>query len=93
MKTILKDFPGVLLENDKAYFATLEGVINTIDELSTLEIRKGIREYIFRISISSPSYLTPLIKELNSLHNMFSIRVQFSKSIKTSSSISYKIFL
>jgi len=93
MKIIKVGFPQILPENDKSYFAILESVINTIDELSTMEIIKCPDSYTFRIAITSPSSLSPLIKSLNQLHNLLSIRVIFSKSIKSSSSISFKIKL
>ncbi len=91
MRIVRRGFPEILPENDKSYFAMLEGVVNSVDELSTMEIVKGPDSYTFRIAITSPSYLTPLIHLLNEMHNVFSIRVNFSKSIKSSASLSYKI--
>lgn len=86
-----KDLPQVLSENDRAFFGILQAVINSVDEHSTLEIRRGPELYHFRIATSSPMYITPLILQLNELHNLFFIKVDFSKSIKSASSISYKI--
>ena len=86
-----RDLPQVLSENDRAFFGILEATINSVDELSTLEVRKGFELYHFRITTSSPSYISPLIAQLNELHNLFTIKVDFSKSIKSASSISYKI--
>lgn len=92
MKIILSDFP-VLKENDRTYLLLLEGVINSTDELATLEIRKNPENYSFRISVSSSIYLSPLIKELNTLNNMCGIVVDFSKSIKSSCILFFKINL
>ena len=33
-----KHFPKVMQDNDLVYFAHLEGIINSVDELSSLEI-------------------------------------------------------
>lgn len=91
MKIIYKNIGSVVLENDRAYLNVLEAVLNSVDELCTLEINKEPKAYSFRVATSSPSYLTPIIESLNSLHNAFNIKVDFSKSIKSSSSIFYKI--
>lgn len=91
MRIVYKDIPKVIPENEMAYFSILESCCNTIDELSTIEIRRNIDNYSFRIAITSPSYLSPLVEQLNCLHNLLSIHVDFSKSIKSSSSLSYKI--
>lgn len=91
MTVYFKDIPKVMLENEKAYFQLLEASIESIDELSTLEIRKNPMDYSFRIAISSPVYLNPLVSSLNTLHNMLGIVLQYSKSIKSSYALSFKI--
>jgi len=35
-----KFFPEVINDNEETYFAHLEGIISSIDELSTMEITK-----------------------------------------------------
>ena len=92
MEIIYHDLP-ILKENDRSYFRMLEAVINSVDELSILDIRRNLENFSFRIAMSSTVYITPLIQELNSLHNMINIKVDFSKSIKSSSSLSFKINL
>ena len=92
MKVYFIDLP-IVKDNDLTYFSILEAVVNSIDELSTLEIRKNTSNYSFRLSLSEPIYISPLIKELNSLHNMMKIRVDFSKSIKSSYILHFKINL
>jgi len=88
---VIYRFVTVLPENEKSYFSVLEGLINSVDEFSTLEIRRNLDNYSFRIATSSPIYRSSLIEELNKLHNLFRIKVDFSKSMKTTSTISYKI--
>lgn len=92
MEIVYHDLP-ILRENDRSYFKVLEAVINSVDELSILEIRRNMENFSFRIAMSSTVYITPLMQELINLHNLFRIKVDFSKSIKSSSSLSYKINL
>lgn len=88
-----KFFPKILLENEKAYFAHLEGVINSVDEYSSLQITKNVKSYLFRLAPSLPKYNNMLLEELLNFHNMFNIRLDISKSIKTSGTIVFKIIL
>lgn len=92
MRIIYKDI-NLLPDNDRGYISMLEAVINTVDEFSTLEIRRNITDYSFRIAITSQDYLPRLIKELNQLNNLIGIKVDFSKSIRSSSSLAFKINL
>ena len=46
-------FPEVMPDNEIAYFAHLEGVINSVDELSTLEITRNPHSYHFQASTQS----------------------------------------
>jgi hypothetical protein len=86
-------FPEVLPDNEMAYFAHLEGVINSVDELSTLEITKTPTSYHFRLAPSLPKYSGMLLEELLKLHNVFNLKLNLSKSIKTSANIAFEINL
>ena len=86
-------FPEVLPDNEMAYFAHLEGVINSVDELSSLEITKTPTAYHFRLVPSLPKYNPMLLEELLKLHNVFHIKLKLSKSIKTSATIAFEINL
>ncbi len=88
-----KFFPEVLLENEKAYFAHLEGVIGSVDEYSNLQITHTNNAYIFRLAPSMPKYNDMLLEEILRLHNMFRIKLDISKSIKTTGTIVFKIDL
>jgi len=88
-----KFFPEVINDNEETYFAHLEGIISSIDELSTMEITKNPSSYIFRIAPSLPKYNDMLLKELLKFHNLFQIRLNLSKSIKTSATIVFEINL
>lgn len=86
-------FPEVMPDNEIAYFAHLEGVINSVDELSTLEITKNPKSYHFRLVPSLPKYNPMLLEEILKLHNIFHIKLNLSKSIKASATISFEIDL
>lgn len=86
-----KHFPEVIPDNDMAYLAHLQGVIDSIDELSSMEITRTPNSYHFRIATSLPKYNNLLLEELLKLHNLFQIKMNMSKSIKSSATIVYEI--
>jgi hypothetical protein len=88
-----KFFPQVMQDNEIAYFAHLEGIISSVDELSTLEITKNPNSYHFRLAPSLPMYNELLLEEILKFHNMFKIRLNLSKSIKSSATITFEINL
>jgi len=88
-----KHFPRVMQDNDEIFLAHLEGVISSVDELCSLEITKSLESYKFRIACSLPKYNNMLIEEILKFCNLFQIRLDMSKSIKTSSVISFEINL
>tara|TARA_A100001201_G_scaffold80124_3_gene71538 strand:+ start:428 stop:718 length:291 start_codon:yes stop_codon:yes gene_type:complete len=88
-----KFFPEVMRENDLAYFAHLEGLIDSIDEYSSMQITKSSDSYIFRLAPSMPKYGEMLLQEILKLHNVFGIKLDLSKSIKTSGTIVFRINL
>jgi hypothetical protein len=88
-----KFFPQVMQDNELAYFAHLEGIISSVDELSTLEITKNPNSYHFRLAPSLPMYNEMLLEEILKFHNMFKIRLNLSKSIKSSATITFEINL
>jgi hypothetical protein len=88
-----KHFPKVMQDNDEVFLAHLEGVISSVDELCSLEITKNTNSYKFRIAASLPKYNNMLIEEILKFCNLFHIRVDMSKSIKTTSVITFEINL
>ncbi len=91
MKIIRKDFPSILPDNEEAYFSLLEGVVNSVDENSYLEIRHSPHHYLFRISPSLPMYMDQLVLELNNLHNLLQIKVEYGKSLKNMAILSFQL--
>jgi len=86
-------FPKVMQDNDMLYLAHLEGIINSVDELSSLEITKNTNSYRFRLAPSLPKYIPMLLEEILKFHNMFRIKLDLSKSIKSSGTIVFEITL
>ena len=93
MQISKKFFPKIMPHNDEIYFAHLEGIIDSVDELSTMEIIKHPRSYTFRLAPSLPMYTNPIIDELFKFHNQFQIKLNMSKSIKTNAVIAFEITL
>ena len=93
MELVKKYFPEILTDNDAMYFARLEGLIDSIDELSSMQITKNTNAYHFRLAPSHPRYLEMLFQELLKFHNLYNIRLNISKSIKTTGTISFEIIL
>ena len=86
-------FPEIMQDNETVYFAHLEGVLDSVDELASLEITKSPTAYHFRLAPSLPKYNELLLQEILKLHNIFQIRLNLSKSIKTSGTINFDISL
>lgn len=88
-----KFFPEVMQDNELAYFAHFTGLVESIDELCSVEITKNPHSYHFRIATSVPKYNEMLLQELLKFHNMFQIKLNLSKSIKSSGTIVFEINL
>jgi hypothetical protein len=93
MDIVKKFFPEIMQDNDMIYFARLEGMIDSIDELSSLQITKNSNSYQFRLAPSHPKYIEMLLDEILKFHNIYGIRLNLSKSIKTTGTISFEIIL
>lgn len=88
-----RNFPKIMRNNDELYFSHLIGVLESVDELCTLLILKDGDKYIFKISPSIPKYTNSIIDELFKFHNKYNMRLDMSKSIKTTATIAFKIDL
>ena len=91
MQLSTKFFPKVMQDNETAYLSHLYGIIDSVDELSTLEITRNPTSYHFRLAPSLPKYNNMLLEELLKFHNMLQIQLNLSKSIKSSATIVFDI--
>ena len=86
-----KNFPSLLKDNEETYFKYLEGIISSIDELSSMEITKTITGYTFRIACSTPQYSIPLLQEIIKFHKFLGMHIDISKSVKSSLTIFFGV--
>jgi len=64
MEIVRKFFPEIMQDNDMVYFARLEGMIDSIDELSALHITTNPHSYQFRLAPCHPKYIEMLLEEI-----------------------------
>lgn len=84
MEIVTKFFPKVMVDNELAYLSHLEGIISSVDEMAIMEIVKNPHSYHFRLVPSIPKYSEMLLEEILKFHTMLNIRLDLSKSIKSS---------
>jgi hypothetical protein len=84
MQIVTKFFPKVMVDNELAYLSHLEGIISSVDEMAAMEITKNPHSYHFRLVPSIPKYSEMLLEEILKFHTMLNIRLDLSKSIKSS---------
>ena len=84
---------NIIPDNEEQYLAQLIGVIESVDELSSLQIDKNASFLAFRLSPSLPKYNTLLLEEILKFNNLLNIRLDLGKSIKSSNTISFRINL
>lgn len=93
MKMIKHGFTSILPDNEITYFSHLEGIVDSVDELASVEVHKNPQSYMFRIIPSTPEYAQPLLRSLLDFHTLLGIHLELSKSIKNNSTISFLIKL
>lgn len=81
----------IISDNDESYLSMLEGVISSVDEYSRLIIHKFPSTFNFRIIPSEGVYLNNIVNEVLKLHTMLGIKVNMSKSMKTSGIFEFQI--
>lgn len=93
MEIVTKYFPKIMQDNDMVFLTHLEGVIDSVDEFATMEITKTNFSYKFRLVASHPKYNEMLLQEILKFHNLFNLKLNLSKSIKTTTTIVFEINL
>ena len=91
MQIIYRFFPEILTDNDENYFSLLRASVESVDEYASLEVSRMPESYNFRLIPSMPKYTNTLIQELTKLHNLLHLKMDISKSIKSTSVVIYKI--
>jgi hypothetical protein len=93
MEVSKRCFPKIMLDNESAYFGNLLAVIESVDELSCVEITRTTHSYFCRVAPSIPKYAQSILHEILKLNTIYGIQLDLSKSIRTSSTISFNIEL
>lgn len=82
---------GIIPDNDSSYFSLLRGIIDGVDPGASMNIVKGTTGYIFRLVPSTTVYIDTLIHQLTEINTLMGIHLEFSKSVKSSSVIHWKV--
>lgn len=80
---------SILPDNDRAYFSLLQGVVEAIDGTSSMTITSTPSGYRFRIVPSGSLHINTILLGVTELSTLMGIQLELSKSIKSSSSISF----
>lgn len=83
--------PSILPDNDSSYFNLLRATIDSMDPAASMSITKGSTGYVFRLLPSGSIYIDGLIRQLTEMNTLMGIQLEFSKSVKSSSVISWKL--
>lgn len=86
-----KYFKEIIPDNEAIFIGKLLGTIESVDEFSCVQISRLSNAIHFRIAPSTPQYNDPLLKEVLNFHNMFGIKLDLSKSIKTTAVLDFSI--
>lgn len=86
-----KGFPRIIRDNDETFFQHIIACIDSVDELSYLTITKCSFSYKFRIAPSTPEYISSLIETILQFCNLYGMRIDMSKSIKSAATLTFNI--
>lgn len=91
MEVCRRHFPEIIADNDDVFIRHLSGAIEAIDEYSSMEVTKVPDGIFFRIVSSVPKYTIPLLEEVLKFSNNYKLRLELSKSIKSSGTLTFLI--
>jgi hypothetical protein len=85
------NFPLVIPDNESTYLNYLIGLIESVDYDSDMMIYRKNDGILVRISPSTNQTFITILDIIKKFHTMLSIQVEFSKSMKAGSNITYSI--
>jgi hypothetical protein len=88
-----KGFIKLLTDNDEVYFGYITAIVESVDEYASIQITNALNNINFRIVASHPKYNMILLEEILKLSNLYKLRLDLSKSIKTTGTLSFNINL
>jgi hypothetical protein len=90
MKLIKHNF-GIIQDNETTYLNYLQGIIDSSDELATVEIFKNPLSISCRIACSNPRYTQIVLQQILEFHTLLNIKLNLSKSIRNTQTINFDI--
>jgi len=91
MEILRKNFKKIDEDNNEVFISHLIGIIQSVDELSSVELVNDKDVILVRIAPSMAIYINLLIEQLLQFFNLFKMKVEMSKSIKTTNKIVFNI--
>lgn len=82
-------FPSIMLDNDMAYLSHLFKIIELVDKNAEINITKTSEVYCISLLPSSTKYRDELLEEIKEAHYILGINIEFSKSLKISTYITW----
>lgn len=83
------NIPHLMLDNDAAYINHVEYIVKSIDEDAKLTVIQRLNSLSFRIEPSDPKLKSFLIKAIRKTHYKLELKIDFSKSVNTTDSITF----
>lgn len=91
MRIYRVNFPAILQENEETYFRHLEGIVSSNDLGAMVEVTRRHDGIGVRIVPSSHKAQGLLLQSIKRMHTALGLNVEFSKSMRASSNIYFKI--
>lgn len=89
MKITKVGFSGILKDNDMNYLSKVFSLVKNIDDNSEVTVYKTLKSYSFSIIPGEESSHKKIINALSKLHKELYITIEFSRSLKLSTIISF----
>lgn len=91
MIIVKRHFPSVLDDNTETYFKYIEGIVSSVDVNASIEFTKRVTGISVRVAPSAPKFFKFLQKDIEHVHNSLQLRMEYSKSMKSSYTIHFNI--
>jgi hypothetical protein len=83
------NIPSLMRDNDAAYINHVEYVVRSIDEEAKLTVMQRLNSLAFKIIPSNQQLKPFIIKAIRKTHYKLDLKIDFSKSVNTTESITF----
>lgn len=83
------NIPSLMMDNDAAYINHVEYVVRSIDEEAKLTVMQRLNSLAFKIIPSNQQLKPFIIKAIRKTHYKLDLKIDFSKSVNTTESITF----